>query len=119
MISVLLDENMPFNLIELFEKVGHITYHVKKLGKTGIKNGEVYKLSLELKAWIITRDSDFENLAKFEQYDPYGVVVIKTNITTSVFLRKLFKTLLEKKSIDFSQQQLIVIDEDGIKILKQ
>jgi hypothetical protein len=51
-----------------------------------------------------------------QQYNPQGVIVVKTNITTTAYLLNLFKTLLEKKIIDFSQQQLIVIDEEGVTI---
>jgi predicted nuclease of predicted toxin-antitoxin system len=117
MINILLDENMPFDLIQLFEQFGFSVYHIKKLGKTGIKNGEVYELSLQLNAWIITRDTDFENLLKFQQYNPKGIVVLKTQITITAYALNIFRSLLEQSIIAFSQQQLIVIDEKGITII--
>jgi predicted nuclease of predicted toxin-antitoxin system len=40
----LLDENMPFALLELLRNRGYEADHLKKLEKVGIKNGEVYKL---------------------------------------------------------------------------
>jgi predicted nuclease of predicted toxin-antitoxin system len=35
MINILLDENLPFDLIRLFEQFGFAVYHIKKLEKTG------------------------------------------------------------------------------------
>ena len=85
MINILLDENLTFELIRLFEKFEFNVFHVKKLGKTGIKNGEVYQLAKELKAWIITRDRDFSNIVKFQLYQPEGIIFIK--VKTPVHLR--------------------------------
>jgi hypothetical protein len=79
----------------------------------------VYELSLQLHSWIITRNTDFENLLKFEQYSPQEVIVLKTKITITAFLLNIFKSLLEKNIIVFSQQQLIVIDEKCVTIIKQ
>jgi predicted nuclease of predicted toxin-antitoxin system len=117
MTNILLDENMPFDLIKLFEEFGFTVYHIKKLGKTGIKNGQVYELSLELHSWIITRDSDFENLFKFQQYNPEGIIVLKTKVTITDYLLALFKSLLERNIIVFTQQQLIIVDEEGINFI--
>lgn len=75
-------------------------------------------MSIKLKSWIITRDSDFENLLKFKQHDTEGIIVLKTKITITAYLVNLFKSLLEKNIIMFSQKQLIVIDEEGINIIK-
>jgi hypothetical protein len=73
---------------------------------------------LELEAWIITRDTGFENLIKFEQYNPKGIIVLKTKITITAYLLNIFKSLLEKDIITFYQSQLIVLDEEGITIIK-
>ena len=118
MINILLDENLPFDLINLFERLGFLVYHIKKLGKAGIKNWQVYELSLQLNAWIITRDTDFENLLKFQQHNPPGIIVVKTRTTITSYLLNIFKSLLEKNTIAFSQQQLIVMDDEDLIITK-
>ncbi len=41
-IKFLLDENMPFALVEFLKNKGYEAEHLKKLGKGGIRNGEVY-----------------------------------------------------------------------------
>jgi len=44
-IEFLLDENLPFALVSFLEKRGYQVDHLKKMGKSGIKNGEVYKIA--------------------------------------------------------------------------
>jgi predicted nuclease of predicted toxin-antitoxin system len=44
-IKFLLDENIPYALIDLLEKQNFTVEHLKKIGKQGIKNGEVYKVA--------------------------------------------------------------------------
>ena len=41
----LLDENMPFALLEFLRNSGYNADHLKKLEKVGTKNGEVYKIA--------------------------------------------------------------------------
>ncbi|MEW6200628.1 MAG: DUF5615 family PIN-like protein [bacterium] len=60
-IRFLLDENMPYALIALIEKRGFLVEHLKKIGKSGIKNGEVYKLAEEKK------DMDYHKRCRFSK----------------------------------------------------
>jgi predicted nuclease of predicted toxin-antitoxin system len=83
-IKFLLDENMPFALIEFLRNKGYKTEHLKKLGKSGIKNGEVYQVAEEKEAWILTRDSDFKNYHKFVTHSVEGIIVLTLNDTIDV-----------------------------------
>ena len=69
----LLDENIPYALIDLLEKRGFLVDHLKRMEKTGIKNGEVYKLAEKGKMWIVTRDADFQNFRRFATYNISGM----------------------------------------------
>ncbi|MBM4167340.1 MAG: hypothetical protein FJ218_10550, partial [Ignavibacteria bacterium] len=64
-VKFLLDENLPFELIQLLEKENYLVEHIKKIGKTGLKNGAVYSYAEKNKMWIITRDTDFQSIVKF------------------------------------------------------
>jgi len=52
----MLDENIPYALIDLLERRGFSVQHLKKIGKQGIKNGEVYEIAERENMWIVTRD---------------------------------------------------------------
>ncbi len=80
-IEFLLDENLPFALIDFLEQTGYSVNHLKKMGKSGIKNGEIYKIAQQSKSWIITRDADFENYYRFKNYTVEGIILIKLSVT--------------------------------------
>jgi predicted nuclease of predicted toxin-antitoxin system len=115
--NFLLDENIPYDLMVEFERTGHQVFHIKKLGKTGIKNGEVYALARALDAWIITRDIDFASQAKFLTYNPLGVVFYGLRDTTVRNVISIFRQLLANDAIEFNEPRLIKIFENGLEMI--
>ena len=114
----LLDENIPYSLIAYLEKRGHTAYHVRKLGKSGIRNGEVYQLATSLSSWIVTRDKDFRNLVKFLSSEVPGVIVIEseTELTRSQIV-EVFDRFLTSFENKFDGRKLILIEDNQIRVL--
>lgn len=90
-VKFLLDENTPCALIDFLENRGFAVMHLKKMGKGGIRNGEVYELAERNKMWIITRDADFQNIRKFNNYDVAGIILIKLTLSKTNHLLKAIK----------------------------
>ncbi|MFQ6079449.1 MAG: DUF5615 family PIN-like protein, partial [Thermodesulfobacteriota bacterium] len=96
-----------FALIEFLENRGFEVEHLKKMGKAGIKNSEVYKIAEEMEAWIVTRDADFQNMKRFESYNIGGIILFKlsrtkTNIVQAAmdaFLKEFRSKLLQYKRL--------------------
>ena len=115
-IKFLLDENMPFALLEFLTDRGYETTHLKKIEKVGIKNGEVYKFAEKDNSWIITRDSDFKNFHKFIEHNIRGIVVFTvTDIRTQNILN-LMKRFFEVHSEKLTSKHLIIIEDKEVKI---
>jgi predicted nuclease of predicted toxin-antitoxin system len=113
-----LDENLSFDLISLIEKRGYRVYHIKKLGKTGIRNGEVYKLAEQMGCWILTRDTDFQILEKFLRSRVKGIIVYKKSDTRIPAVLKSVRQLFVTSSKDFFfESKLILMEDDGTRIL--
>ena len=115
-IKFLLDENMPFALIDQLEKRGYSVEHLKKIGKGGIKNGAVYKLAEENKMWIVTRDADFQNYYKFISHNIGGIILIKLTITKTGHLLKTIERVLDKYIDKLSGKHLIIVGDETIRI---
>jgi len=115
-IKFLLDENMPFALLEFLITRGYETEHLKKMEKGGIKNGEVYKIAEEYDAWILTRDSDFKNYQKFTEHNVRGIIVFTMNDTRTQNLLNIMKRFLEVHIEKFSSKNLIIIEDREVKI---
>ena len=116
--AFLLDENIPYSLITYLEKRGHTAYHVRKLGKSGIRNGEVYELAVSLSAWIVTRDKDFRNLLKFLSNNIPGIIVIEsdTELTRSQIVQVFDRFLLAFED-RLNEKRLILIEGDQVRVL--
>ena len=108
-IKFLLDENIPYALIDLLEKKNFTVEHLKKIGKQGIKNGEVYKIAENKKMWIITRDADFQSLHRFHTYNTGLQYTWRKNR----FLTQQFKP------VDISLTNLTDASEEFKHILRQ
>ncbi len=115
-IGFLLDENIPFALINFLEKRGYSVEHLKKTGRGGIRNGEVYKLAEESKMWIITRDADFQSYYKFVSHDIGGIILIKLTITKTGHLLKTMARFLDKYNDKLSEKHLIIVEDMVIRI---
>lgn len=115
-IKFILDENLPFALVEFLINKGYEAEHLKKLGKGGIRNGEVYKVAEEKDAWILTRDSDFKSYHKFVTHPVKGIIVLTLSDTRTQNLLNVVGQFLETQSEKLSSKRLIIIEEGEIKI---
>ena len=107
----LLDENISFDVIYFLKSYHFKVEHVKLLGKSGIRNGDVHKLSVRLKAWIVTRDTDFLNREKITEHKTKGVIVIRlTDSSTKILIDRL-KEFLSTYQNEIKKSKLIVIDD--------
>lgn len=112
----LLDENIPYALIGLLQERGFDVQHLKRMGKQGIKNGEVYEIAENEKSWIVTRDADFQNLRKFHSYNVAGIILFKLTRSKTDYLLNAMIALLGKHKDKFASKNLIIVEDYGVKI---
>ncbi|MBW1972519.1 MAG: DUF5615 family PIN-like protein [Deltaproteobacteria bacterium] len=102
--------------MDFLEKRGFFVEHLKKMGKGGIKNGEVYKIAEENNMWIITRDADFQNYYKFISHNIKGIILIKLTLTKTPYLLKRMESFLNKYENKLSKKHLIILEDEVIRI---
>ena len=117
-IKFLLDENMPYALLEFLLSKGYEADHLKKIEKIGIKNGEVYRLAEQSKSWILTRDSDFRSYQKFVSHTLRGIIVFTLSDTTTRNILNVMSRFLKSHCDKLMSKHLIIIDDDIVKIYK-
>lgn len=57
--KILLDENMPHNLVKALRAEGHQVESVHTLGIAGIKNGELHRIVRDEFDLLFTKDAGF------------------------------------------------------------
>ncbi|MCH8317110.1 MAG: DUF5615 family PIN-like protein [Bacteroidetes bacterium] len=116
--TFILDENIDFALIDFFENKGFNVEHIKKIGKTGIKNGEIYRYAEENQMWIITRDKHFQNYDRFITYDLKGVVYLKLSNTKKENLINALDKLFSEYEDFYTKKQLVIIEDESIEFIE-
>ncbi len=91
----LLDENLPYALLDWLHQKGYTVEHLKKIGQTGIRNGDVYRLAETKGCWIVTRDADFQSRYNFVQYNVAGVILFKLSESKTSLIIRAMKRLLK------------------------
>lgn len=114
--TFLLDENIPYAFIDFLERMGFGAHHLKKIGKQGIRNGEVYEIAERGNMWIVTRDADFQNLRKFYSYNIAGIILFKLTGSKTEYLLKAMIKLLDRKRDKLKRKNLIIVGDHEIKI---
>jgi predicted nuclease of predicted toxin-antitoxin system len=115
-VKFLLDENLPFELIRLLKKKNYFVEHIKKIGKSGLKNGAVYSYAASKKMWIVTRDSDFQSVEKFNAHNISGVILFRINDTSTISLLTSMQKILKRFKNKFHIKRLIVVFDNGLQI---
>jgi predicted nuclease of predicted toxin-antitoxin system len=115
-IKFLLDENIPYAVIDFLQKKGIDVQHLKKMGKQGIKNGEVYEIAENEQSWIVTRDTDFQNLQRFYHYNVAGIILFKLTGSKTEQLLNAMVRLLDKQKDKFAGKALIIVEDYEVKI---
>lgn len=68
------------------------------------------------KMWIITRDADFQNIQKFNNYQVAGIILIKLTLSKTGSLLKTIKRFLDKYNDKLSEKRLIIIEDYEVRI---
>ena len=115
-VKFLLDENIPYALIDLLQKRGFEVQHLKRIGKQGAKNGEVYEIAESERSWVVTRDADFQNLRRFYHYNVAGIILFKLTRAKTEHLLKAMIALLDKQGDKLAGKNLIIVEDYEVKV---
>jgi predicted nuclease of predicted toxin-antitoxin system len=75
--KILLDENVPVDLLPLLRSAGHTAESVNFIGWKGVKNGDLLARALAEYELFITRDKDFDPAQLGRYVTPqFGIVLL-------------------------------------------
>lgn len=115
-IRFLLDENIPFDMIEFLRKRDFDVIHLKKIGKCGINNEELCRIAEEDDLWILTRDSDFKSYQKFVTHNIKGVIVFALTDTMTNNILNMMSRFIETHHAKLLSKNLIIIEDHKVII---
>ncbi len=109
----LLDENVHRGLFSFLIKLG---YEVK-LSPKAIKNGEVFRLAVNEKRTLISRDSDFLEFPVYSSSEHFGIVLLRISPNDLKMQKEAVSKLLKKYS-DLKGMVVILKSEEDMEYVK-
>ena len=96
----LLDENIPFSVLDIITNSGFEAEHVRNIGMQGSGDKQVAEYAKKQKAVLITKDLEFGNLLIYPKNSHYGLLILKLPYTFSAKqISKVLKEFLTKIDI--------------------
>ena len=76
-VRIKLDENLPSELSDLLQGIGHDVHGVADEGLTGWPDADVWKASQTESRFLITQDLDFSDSRRYEPGTHAGVMLVR------------------------------------------
>ncbi len=110
------DENVSMSVTDRLRALGHFVFALSDNMYAGIKDTEVYNLTIKEKAILITRDHHFTNTIRFPTGQTEGIIYIRYGNLRSEEEAELVVRLVQSHDLSTIKGQLVTLYKDGIKI---
>lgn len=117
LVGFLIDESAPKRLALWIRKQGHSAYTLHDFNASGVKNGEVIKLALNLNAIIITCDEDFI-IQKKDLQSKLKIILFKLRVRKFENIKNLWDKFYESFIINLKEPGLLIITDFDCKYIK-
>ena len=112
---LLVDENVHVKVISWLKEKGHDAIRVP----SGTKNGAVIKLAQSESRVLMTNDNDFENRFLYQPSQLKGIIVFKIHPPKLEKLLKALQQLLDEFPEHNFSGKLVILDEEGCRLLTE
>lgn len=112
----IVDENVSYSVVDSLRMLSYEVISIAEKGHSGTKDEKVYKLTVENKAVLITRDFHFTNNFRFPSKNTKGIIYIRVGNLRSDEEVSLIERFLRNYSLETISGTLVTIYRDGVKI---
>lgn len=111
-----LDENLPAEMADLFNRAGHdaVTVLDEQLG--GVSDPDLATVCLQERRAIVTLDSDFSDIRTYRPSAYSGIVVFRLDNQTRDHLLQVGARFLDRLSTNSLDGQLWIVEESRIRV---
>ncbi len=110
MARFLIDEDLPLTLCSTLLHQGHDCRHIIEMGQRGVSDARVFALAQELKATLVSRDTDFCNVLQYPLGSHCGIAVIRfpSETRSRVVVDAVARALATTKEAEFAGALMII-----------
>lgn len=97
-----LDANIPYSSLRVFEELNLEAIHVTDIGLGGASDAEILSYATKKSGIVVTKDKDFGTLVVFSKLPAYGIVILRLPFSfkadqINIALKNFLKTVDLKK----------------------
>ena len=111
-----LDENLPAEMADLFQRTGHdaVTVLEEQLG--GISDSDLATVCVQERRAIVTLDIDFSDIRTYRPSAYSGIVVFRLNNQARDHILEIGARFLQRLSSTSLDGQLWIVEESRIRV---
>jgi predicted nuclease of predicted toxin-antitoxin system len=111
---LLVDEDLPRSLVDLFARYGHQAVHVIDAGIRGAPDGTIARFSRDHGMCLVTADLDFSDVRRYPPRDHAGIMVIRLpRNATSGTIAAIMESFLSRDDLVAAVAGRLVVIESG------
>ena len=113
---IVLDENVSLGLAAPLRERGHEVLAIAEMADRSMSDDEVWKLTVEHRALLITRDYHFTNHVRFRTEEVQAVIYLRRgNLRTEDEVR-LVLNFLKRHPLEEFAGRLVTVSPSGIRV---
>ena len=111
-----LDENIPFRLADILNRMGHEVDSVQQEGLSGQNDELIWKTTQEANRFLITQDLDFSDIRQFAPGTHYGLLLVRLRDPGRNMLLQRIQTIFQTEQVDNWQSCFVIATEHKLRI---
>ncbi|MEW6251875.1 MAG: DUF5615 family PIN-like protein [Planctomycetota bacterium] len=114
--NIKLDENIPSELAEFLQRLGHSTDTVHAEGLSGRPDPEVWEAAQRGQRFLITQDLDFADIRKFQPGAHAGLLLVRLREPTLRRLIDRLTAVLESADLSAWRGCVAILSDARIRV---
>ena len=114
-----IDENLPDDLVEVFEQYGHDADTVVQEGLAGSSDEVVWPAAVSAERALVTGDLDFSDIRKFEPGTHPGIILFRERTAGLAAILRRFNEVLAAHDANDWARCFVVISATKIRIRRR
>jgi predicted nuclease of predicted toxin-antitoxin system len=114
--KIKLDENLPDDLVQSLQTLGHDVHTTREEGLAGAADPEIWKAAQADQRFLITQDLDFSDFRKFIPGTHCGLLLLRLRSPSRRLLMSRVAAIFQQEAVDTWSRCVVVVTGQKIRV---
>jgi predicted nuclease of predicted toxin-antitoxin system len=115
-VKLKIDENLPVEAAEIFNKAGFTADTVHNENLTGAADSRIYLECLKEHRALVTLDLDFSDIRRYIPSKSFGIIILRLLKQDKISVLQIIKQIIPRLKIEILEGKLWIVEKDRIRI---